>query len=211
LTGRWDRKTLPASRAQRRRQLTARTETDTGPAAAANTLPFRLGLALVAPLAAVALAYGLWWISDRLLYIGPLDRATFGWLIVVPVWALTPVVAAYAWRPLSRRETILTAAVVGMLVSGVAALLFWTATAHPACEFGAVRTPADLVLPSLLVGVVLGGGLAVICVATLATLRRAGRWAAVVVGVGSGVGLVFLSILAAVPVLLGPGCQRPPV
>ena len=42
----------------------------------------RLAIAMLTPLVGVALAYGLWWISDRLLYIGPLDRATFGWLVV---------------------------------------------------------------------------------------------------------------------------------
>jgi hypothetical protein len=33
-----------------------------------------------APLAGAAAAYLLWWISDRLLVIGPFDRAAWGWL-----------------------------------------------------------------------------------------------------------------------------------
>ena len=171
----------------------------------------RVGIAVAAPLAGVALAYALWWISDRLLYIGPLDRATFGWLVVVPVWALSPMVAAYAWRPLSRRETVLAATVVGVVISIAASLLFWLAVAHPACEFGAVRTPAELIAPSLLVGIVVGGGLAGMCVATLATLRQGRWWSAILVAAGSGLALVFLAILAAAPSLMSSGCQRPPV
>jgi hypothetical protein len=175
------------------------------------TSAVRLGLAIAAPLAGLALAYGLWWISDRLLYIGPFDRAAFGWLVVVPVWALTPLATAFAWRRLSRRETTLAASVVGSILSLVATLLFWIAIAHPGCEFGAVRTPAELLLPSLLVGVVIGAGFAAICLATLATLRQARWWAAVIVSAGSGVGLIFLAILASMPVLISPACQRPPI
>ena len=171
----------------------------------------RLGLAIATPLAGIVIAYGLWWMSDRLLIIGPLDRAWFGWVVVVPVFALTPVVAAHAWRPLPWREVATIATVIGILVSGVAALLFWNATAHPNCEFGAIRTPTDLVLPSLLIGGIIGGGFATICVLTLTTLRRTRAWLAAIVGVGMGIGLVFLAIIAAAFVLLGPGCQRPPI
>lgn len=60
-----------------------------------------LALGVAASLATVALGYALWSVSDRLLYIGPLDRAAFGWAVVVPVWALAPVAAALAWRRLT--------------------------------------------------------------------------------------------------------------
>jgi hypothetical protein len=54
----------------------------------------RVWLAIVAPLVVVDVAYLLWAVSDRLLYVGPLDRATFGWLVVVPVWLAAPIAAA---------------------------------------------------------------------------------------------------------------------
>ncbi len=59
--------------------------------------------AVLVPLALVGLAYVLWWISDRLLYVGPLDRAAFGWVVVVPVWIAAPVAAGFVWRTLDRR------------------------------------------------------------------------------------------------------------
>ena len=65
----------------------------------------RLGFAVAAPLAALAAAYVLWRMSNELLWIGPLDRAAFGWLVVVPVWALAPVAAASASRALSMRAS----------------------------------------------------------------------------------------------------------
>ena len=81
-----------------------------------------LALGVLAPLATVALAYGLWFVSDRLLYIAPLDRAAFGWAVVVPVWALAPVAAAFAWRRLTPRGITMAAAALGLIVGGLAAV-----------------------------------------------------------------------------------------
>lgn len=113
------------------------------------------------PLAVVALAYAVWVISDRLGYIGPFDRALLGWAVVIPLWVGAPVAAGFAWRGLTRGGSRLAALVLGAAVSGTAAVLFWQAAAYPNCEFGAVRAPNDWVLPSLFLGVVIGGGLAV--------------------------------------------------
>ena len=169
----------------------------------------QVALAAAVPLAGVALAYGLWWISDRLLYIGPLDRAKFGWLVVIPVWSLTPVLAALSWRPLSRGQTVGVAAIIGVALSASAALLFWLAASAPDCEFGAVRSPAEWVLPSLIIGLVVGGGFAAACLGTAAVARRS-RWRAVLlVGAGSAFALVFVAIMVATPFLLSGGCQRP--
>jgi hypothetical protein len=107
----------------------------------------RLAVAILTPLVGVAAACGLWWTSDRLVYIGPLDRATFGWLIVVPVWSLTPVAAAAAGRPLEPRQSRAAAGVIGLILAGASAALFWMASAFPNCEFGAVRTPGEWVVP----------------------------------------------------------------
>src|SRR5919106_4121180 len=109
----------------------------------------RLAIATLTPLVGVALAYVLWWISDRLLYIGPLDRAKFGWLVVVPVWSLTPVAAAFAWRALNPRQSAVVAGVVGLVLAASAAFLFWLASAFPDCQFGAGRSPPPRTGPSL--------------------------------------------------------------
>jgi len=43
-------------------------------------------------------------------------------------------------------------------------------------------------------------------------IAREGRlWRAAAVGAGAEVGMVFAAILVAGTMLLGPGCQRPPV
>ncbi len=138
----------------------------------------RLAIAALTPLAGVALAYVLWWLSNRLLYIGPLDRATFGWLVVVPIWSLTPVAAAYAWRPLTPRQSAVAAGAIALLLTAVAAVLFWLAAAFPNCEFGAVRSSAEWIVPSLIVGLVIGAGLAAACLVAAAVARRARWWAA---------------------------------
>jgi hypothetical protein len=156
-------------------------------------------------------AYALWFLSDRLLYIGPLDRAAFGWAVVVPVWAIAPVAAAFAWRGLTPRSTSLAAAAVGLIVSGVASAVLWSALAHPSCEFGAIRSPIELMPPSVFVGLVIGVGLSTSCLLAVGIVRRGHPWWASVFGAGSGLALVFVALLAAAMVLLGPACQRPPL
>lgn len=170
-----------------------------------------LALGVAAPLATVALAYALWSVSHRLLYIGPLDRAVFGWSVVVPIWALAPLAAAFAWRRLTRRGSAAAAAAVGLIISGVAAALLWSAFAFPNCQFGAIRGPAELVVPSVMVGLVIGFGLSAAGLVSLAVLRSGHPWWASAAGAGSGLALVFVALFAAAVVLLGPSCQRPPI
>jgi hypothetical protein len=170
----------------------------------------RVVAAIGVPLAGVALAYALWFISDRLLYIGPLDRAAFGWLVVIPVWCLTPVLAAVVWHPLGPRLTAAVATVFGLTLSVTAAVLFWLSVASSDCEFGALRSPDEWVWPSLVIGLVIGGGLAAACLGTTAVAQQR-RWGTVLlVGAGSALALVFVAILVATPFLMSGGCQRPP-
>jgi hypothetical protein len=172
-----------------------------------------VAIATLTPFVGAGLAYVLWWISNERVVIGPLDRAKFGWLVVAPVWSLTPVAAAYAWRALSGRQAAAIAAVVGLILTLVAAALFWAAMAFPDCQFGAVRMPAELILPSLFVGAVIGGGFAASCLACTTVLRGGHRWIALLVGAGAGFLLIFAAVLAASLVIgIGTGiCQRPPL
>ncbi len=166
-------------------------------------------IATLTPLVGVGLAYVLWWIGDRLLYVGPLDRAKFGWIVVVPVWSLTPPAAAYVWRALNPRQSAAAAGVVGLILTAAAAFLYWLASAFPDCQFGAVRTPAEWIIPSLMVGVVTGAGFGAVCLGTAAVARRARWWAALLIGAGSALAVVFVTLLVAAPFMSG-GCQRPP-
>lgn len=166
-------------------------------------------LAVAVPLSIVALAYGLWWISDRLLYIGPLDRAAFGWAVVIPIWVSAPIISGFIWRQLTPRGSATAAVIVATAISAVAAVLFWLAVAYPGCETGAVRTPIDWVLPSLSVGVAMGGGLAASGLLAAALVRAGHPWRAVFLGAAVELALVFAAILVAAIALIGPGCQRP--
>lgn len=177
----------------------------------ASRLPVRFILGVTVPLVVVALAYALWWMSDRLLYIGPLDRAAFGWAVVIPVWISAPIAAGFVWRLLPQRGAVLAAALVGSAIGGVAATLFWRAVAYPNCEYGAVRTPSDWIVPSLTLGLVIGGGVAVSGLLASKFVRESRPWSAVVLGAGTEVAMVFAAILVGGLMLMGPGCQRPPV
>jgi hypothetical protein len=121
----------------------------------------RITRAVFAPLAVAALAYGLSWVSDRLLFIGPLDRAAFGWAVVIPVWLAAPSVAALRWRRMTFRERSIAAAVVGTVIGVVAAYSYWLSVAFPDCETGAIFTPAERVLPAIIVGAVVGAAPAI--------------------------------------------------
>ena len=169
----------------------------------------RFGLGVAVPLAVVAVAYGLWWISDRLLYIGPLDRAAFGWVVVVPVWLCAPMAAGLAWRGLTPRGTVNAAIVFGVIVSGVAATLFWLAVAYPDCELGAVRAPGEWVVPSLFVGVVIGAGVTATALVAARQVHKGQLWQAALLGAGAELLLVLITVLAVTALLFGPGCQRP--
>src|SRR5437773_887043 len=59
----------------------------------AGPMSGRFFVGVAVPLALVVLAYFLWQVSDRLLYIGPLDRAAFEWSVVIPIWIGAPVAA----------------------------------------------------------------------------------------------------------------------
>ena len=142
---------------------------------------------------------------------GPFDRAVLGWAVVIPLWVAAPVAAGFAWRGLTRRGSQLAALVLGAAVSGGAAVLFWQAAAYPNCEFGAFRAPTDWVLPSLILGMVIGGGLAASGLLASRLVREGRPWRAAVLGAGTQVVVVFAAILVAGAVLLGPACQRPPV
>ncbi len=169
----------------------------------------RVALGVAVPFAVVALAYGLWSLSHRLLYIGPLDRAAFGWAVVIPVWVGVPIASAYVWHRLTPRSSRVAAAVVGASVSSVATVLFWQAVAFPECEFGAVRTAIDWIMPALLVGVVIGAGLVVSGLLATTLVRGGHPWRAVAIGAGTELAFVFGAILVTGVVLLSPGCQRP--
>jgi hypothetical protein len=149
--------------------------------------------------------------SDRLLYVGPLDRAAFGWLVVIPVWASAPVAAGFAWSRLSPRATTAASLIVGGATAVAAALLFWLAVAHPDCQFGATHSPSDWILPSLIAGTMIGVGPAISGLLAVTLVRMGHPWRAALLGLVVQVVFVFVAIMVAATLLMsgGGGCNRP--
>jgi hypothetical protein len=167
-------------------------------------------VAAAAPLVVAGLAFGLWLISDRLGGIGPLDRATFGWSVVVPIWVLAPL-AALGWRRQSGRADIIAATLSGPVVGLATAGLFWQGVAFPACEYGAVRLPVDWLLPAVGLGLIVGGGFGLAGLVASRQVRTGLRRRAILYGGGVQVGTLLVAIVFAAVALTGSGCQRPPI
>jgi hypothetical protein len=187
------------------RQVSAVTNSRSDGAAA-----LRLVVAVAGPLVVLVIAYGLWLISDALLYVGPLDRAAFGWIVVMPVGFASPVLAGFAWRTLDRRETAIAVATFTIVIATLAAALFWRSVAFPDCEWP-VRSPEDWIVPSLLTGALVAGGLALSGIVSMRQWRRGRPMLAVVLGAGTQLVMTFVAIvLIGVTLLAAPGCSPNP-
>jgi hypothetical protein len=173
------------------------------------SLGFVTGVA--APLAVAVAAYALWWVSDRLLYVGPLDRAAFGWAVVIPLWLGAPVTAAFAWKRFTSRDSIIATGFLAAIVGVAAAILFWQSVSVPDCEFGAIRSLGDWVVPSMILGALVGGGLGISAVLASRVVQSGRRWQGAVIGASTEAVMVVVAILVAGLTLMGPGCQRPPI
>jgi hypothetical protein len=165
---------------------------------------------LTLPFLAVLGVFGAWWLSDRLIFIGPIDRATFGWGVVIPLWVLLPVIAAVAWAGLDDRARTAAASLLGTAVAVTAAAWFWRGLDPPDCQFGTLRTAADWLAPVAVVAGVIGVGLAASSITASNRSDEGRRIAAVVVGVALQIGAVAVSLLLAIVLFSGPACQRPP-
>ena len=114
-----------------------------------------------------------------------------------------------AWRRLDQRTTLAVAVLVGAVIAAVAAVLLWQAIAFPACETGAIHAPQEMVLPSLLVGAVVGGGVALSGLVSARFARQGRLIAALGLGASAEVLMIAVAILVVGATLLGPSCQRP--
>jgi hypothetical protein len=118
--------------------------------------PIHLLIAIAIPLALLALAYALWAISDRLLQIRPLDRAAFGWIVVVPISSLAPGVAGLAWAPMPASRQRIAAILVGGVVALVSGILLAYAIDYMNCA--PVTSWTDDLPASLAVGLAFAAG-----------------------------------------------------
>ena len=163
-------------------------------------------LAIGAPLVVVGIAAALWLISDRLVSVRPLDRATFGWSVVVPLWAAAPFAAAIAWRQFSSRTRRLAAVACGLTVGVPVSILLWQAAAFPACV--PARQPQEWVLPAIILGGVVGGGFGLNNLLASNHVRAGQRWRALAIGAAGQLAIIGLGSVLAFWLFYGP-CQRP--
>jgi hypothetical protein len=113
----------------------------------------------------VILGLGLLKLSDLLLFIGPFDRAQFGWSVPIPMILLAPgalgVVARWSGRPAARQVALVT----GLLLGFVVGVAWFTSTTQVGCDPHpdlATRLLASLPIPLVLgIGWTLAGRLAI--------------------------------------------------
>lgn len=159
--------------------------------------PIHLLIAIAIPLALLALAYALWAISDRLLQIGPLDRAAFGWIVVVPISSLAPGVAGLAWAPMPARRQRTAAILVGGVVALASGVLLANAIDYANCA--PVTSWTDDLPGSLAVGLAFAAGPVLGALAAASIARGVtGMWripAALAAGAIIGVVGLFAAVL----------------
>jgi hypothetical protein len=154
--------------------------------------PIDLLVAVAIPLAMLAVAYALWAISDRLLQIGPFDRAAFGWIVVAPLSWLAPGVAGIAWAPMPASRQRIAAIFVGGVVALVSGILLATAIDYARCA--AVISWTDNLPASLAIGLVVAAGPVLGALAAASIARRVtGLWRIpAALAAGATIGLVGL-------------------
>ena len=159
----------------------------------------------------LAVAYALWAISDRLLQIGPLDRAAFGWIVVAPVALLAPEVAGLAWARLSVESRVFAALVVGATIAIVSAVLRAIATKQVGCA--PVVHWTDTLPMTLAIGVVIGLGPALgsLVAASVASGSRGIQRVVATVAAGAIIGLVGLFVALMTFAMFFPGVSCAPV
>src|ERR1700674_4975500 len=148
---------------------------------------------VVLPLTILALAYAVLFFAGQAGSLGPLDFATYQW-IIVGLWVAAPVVGGLVSHALSDRLITLTAALLAVVLGlAVAFFLLTAAGTASSCARGAVGSVAAYSLGCLGDGAVVGIGVGAGEVVT-ARLARRGLWLPAVL---LGGGLSFLASAAA--------------
>ena len=163
--------------------------------------------ATLGPLLVVGLAVALLQISGRLMYVGPLDRATFGWLVVFPVWALAPAAVGLAGSELRDIPRTPAALIDGLVIGVIVGVPLWWSAVTVDCL--PTHTPMELALPAVVLGVITGGAFAFACQIAGGQAASGHPWRAVALGAIPQ--LVTLAIVPTVYFFAFFGlCQRPP-
>lgn len=157
--------------------------------------PIDLLVAIATPLALLSLAYALWAVSDRLLQIGPFDRAAFGWIFVMPVWLLAPGVAGLAWSRRPATSDAVATLIVGGAVAAASGLLLANSITFANCA--PVVSWTDNLPASLAIGAVIGAGPAIGSLAAASVAGRLGGLRRIVAAVATGAMISVVGFFAA--------------
>lgn len=170
-------------------------------------------IAITLPLAILATAYALYQstVGEGLLHIGPLDRAAFGWIVVMPVAWAAPGLAGLVWSRLSGAGRLLSAVVVGGTVAIVAGVLLANSIDQVGCA--PVLTWTDDLPGSLAVGVVIGAGPSLGAFFAASVALRTTGLRRVLASLATGAIIGFVGLFAALETfsLFFPGVNCAPV
>jgi hypothetical protein len=153
-----------------------------------------LATLIVAP-ALLVLAVAVWFVSDRLVVIGPFDRAKIAWAVVLPLLAIAPGAAALAG---SRTTSAGLARLVVAGTSIVTALfvVFGLAAAITFVDCRPATGPLEVVPRTLPTAFVLGIGFAISVAAAWGPALHGRRLVAVVVGAAVWIVAAVLGLFA---------------
>jgi hypothetical protein len=168
---------------------------------------------VLVPAAVATAAFVLWRISDALLLIGPLDRAQFGWTVVIPVWLATPIVAAFLWRNLTSAQATQAAIGLNLLIAVIAAWLLWRSAVDggQSCQFGSAFSPETRAVQSAWIGLLIGLDPALAGLVARRFAVRGAVWRTIAVGIGVGFALFWVAVLFGAAIGNSSlGCNRPP-
>jgi hypothetical protein len=147
----------------------------------------------VAPLL-LALGLAVWFVSDRLVIIGPFDRAQIGWAVVVPLLAMAPGVAALA-GPRAASPELARLVVAGMSIGTGVLVVIGLAATITVLDCRPVSSPLEVVPRTLPTAFVMGIGFAISAAAAWGPALRGRTLVALLVGamvwiVAAALGLV---------------------
>lgn len=173
---------------------------------------FDLAVGVALPLAIVGAAYGLIRLETQLVYIGPWDRAVWGWL-TIPLVFLAPALAGLWWARLDHRHEWLARLAVFVVIAGVCTTLLTSAVHQIGCNSATWQE----VLPRMaIVGAVFAGGLVLATALAASSVRAFATWQArglALVGCSAIGGVTFFAALVvwATVTVVGVSCGGPSV
>jgi hypothetical protein len=143
----------------------------------------------------LVLAVAIWFVSDRLVVIGPFDRAKIAWAVVVPLLAIAPGAAALAGSRstspgLGRMVVAGTSVVTGLVV------VLGLASAITFIDCRPATGPIEVVQRTLPTAFVFGTGFAISAAAAWVPALHGRRLVAVVVGAAVWIVAAALGLFA---------------